>query len=302
MRLLISIPEISVERQINQMNGGTAERCWCCKAVSSYFDTASILGRYEVRYYCCAACGFIQTESPFWLVESYESPMTSYDLGGVSRPTLNSALTKAVVNWFFDAGGRFLDFGGGYGVFTRWMRDEGYDFFHYDEHCPNLFAGAHEADISGSVRYELVTAFEVFEHIPEPAKTVTHLLSISDSILFSTELLPVPTPRIADWWYYGPEHGQHVGFFTRMSLQQLSARFGANFYTNGSSIHLISRRQFSEKVFQLMLHAKMRALVNRLYRRKSLLDEDFAVAMRKSKDGAKQLARASTITPPSCPH
>jgi 2-polyprenyl-3-methyl-5-hydroxy-6-metoxy-1,4-benzoquinol methylase len=33
----------------------------------------------------------------------------------------------------------FLDFGGGYGVFTRWMRDEGYDFFHYDQQ-PQLMA------------------------------------------------------------------------------------------------------------------------------------------------------------------
>ena len=70
--------------------------------------------------------------------------------------------------------GNFLDFGDGYGVFTRWMRDEGYAFFHYDQHCPNLFAPGHEADISGSVRYELATAFEVFEYIVEPAKTVTH--------------------------------------------------------------------------------------------------------------------------------
>ena len=115
--------------------------------------------------------------------------MTSYDLGGVSRPTLNSVLTKAVINWFFDAGGRFLDFGGGYGVFTRWMRDEGYDFFHYDQHCPNLFALGHEGDISGSVRYEFVTAFEVFEHLTEPAKTVAQLLSISDSVFFSTEAI-----------------------------------------------------------------------------------------------------------------
>ena len=156
----------------------------------------AVLGRHKVRYYRCPACGFIQTEPPFWLEESYKSPMTSYDLGGISRPTLNSVLTKAVVNWFFDAGGRFLDFGGGFGVFTRWMRDEGYDFFHYDQHCPNLFAPGHDADISGSVRYELVTAFEVFEHLAEPAKTVAHLLSISDSILFSTEPLPFYLRRL----------------------------------------------------------------------------------------------------------
>jgi len=27
--------------------------------------------------------------------------MTSYDLGGIYRPTVNSVLRKAVVNWFF---------------------------------------------------------------------------------------------------------------------------------------------------------------------------------------------------------
>jgi hypothetical protein len=224
--------------------------------------------------------------------------MTSYDLGGISRPTLNSVLTKAVVNWFFDPGGRFLDFGGGYGVFTRWMRDEGYNFFHYDQHCPNLFSATHEGDISGSVRYELVTAFEVFEHMPEPAKTVSHLLSISDSIFFSTELLPIQAPPIGDWWYYGPEHGQHIAFFTPTALQQLAARFGANYYTNGASIHLISRRPISEKTFCIVLHPRVRALINRFYRRKTLLDEDFAVAMRQAKEAAEQLARSSTLSGP----
>jgi len=282
------------------MNAGTTERCRCCDTISSYYETANVLGRYKVRYYCCPACGFIQTEPPFWLAESYKSPMTSYDLGGVSRPTLNSVLTKAVVNWFFDAGGRFLDFGGGYGVFTRWMRDQGYDFFHYDQHCPNLFAPGHDADISGSVRYELVTAFEVLEHLAEPPKTVAKLLSISDSVLFSTELLPIPAPPIADWWYYGPEHGQHISFFTRTALQQLAARFSANYYTNDGSIHLISRRHISEKTFCLMLQPRVRALVNRFYRRKTLLDADFALAMQKAKEAAEQLTRSSSPNRGAC--
>jgi hypothetical protein len=209
---------------------------------------------------------------------------------------LNSVLTKAVINWFFDADGRFLDFGGGYGVFTRWMRDEGYNFFHYDRHCPNLFAPGHEGDVSGSVRYELVTAFEVFEHLTEPAKTVAHLLSISDAVFFSTEVLPVPPPPIADWWYYGPEHGQHVAFFTRRALQQLAARFSANHYASGS-MHLISRRHISEKMFRLVLQPKVRALISRFYRRKTLLDEDFAVAMQQAKEAAEQLASSASARP-----
>src|SRR5260370_12471138 len=84
------------------------------------------------------------------------------------------------------------------------------------------------------------------------------VLSISDSILFFTEPLPIPAPPIADWWYYGPEHGQHIAFFTREALQQLAARFGANYYTNGGIIHLISRRHISERIFRLALHARVR--------------------------------------------
>ena len=267
----------------DSMNNETKEQCRCCSAASNFYDTANVLGRYRIRYYRCSDCGFIETEPPFWLEESYRNPMTSYDLGGVSRPTLNSVLTKAVVNWFFNPDGRFLDYGGGYGVFTRWMRDQGYNFFHYDQHCPNLFASTHEGPISGSVKYELVTAFEVLEHLPEPAKTVGDLLSISDSIFFSTELLPVPTPRVADWWYYGPEHGQHIAFFTRVSLQRLAARFAANFYTNGVSPHLISRRKISEKTLRFVLHPRIRASINWFHPRKTLLDEDFAIAMRKAK-------------------
>jgi hypothetical protein len=121
-------------------------------------------------------------------------------------------------------------------------------------------------------------------------------LSISDSIFFSTEPLPIPAPPIDDWWYYGPEHGQHIAFFTRVALQQLAARFSANYYTNGGSIHLISRRHISEKMFRLVLHPKVRALVNRFYRRKTLLDEDFALAMRQAKEAAEQLARSYTPT------
>ena len=93
----------------------------------------------------------------------------------------------------------------------------------------------------------------------------------------------------------GPEHGQHIAFFTRTALQLLGSRFRANYYTNGGSIHLISRRHISEKMFQLVLRPKMRALVNRWYRRKSLLDEDFAIAMRQAKEAAEQLTRSPQL-------
>jgi len=77
------------------MNRGTTERCWWCNAISSYYETANVLGRHKMRYYCCPTYGFIQTEPPFWLAESYKSPMTSYDLGG----SFNSCYAPGYGRW-----------------------------------------------------------------------------------------------------------------------------------------------------------------------------------------------------------
>jgi len=50
-------------------------------------------------------------------------------------------------------------------------------------------------------RYELVSAFEVFEHLVNPLEEIERMLRLSDSILFSTLLVPTPAPGLADWWY-----------------------------------------------------------------------------------------------------
>jgi hypothetical protein len=48
------------------------------------------------------------------------------------------------------------------------------------------------------------------------------------------------TPR--DWWYLGPEHGQHIGFFRRQTLQHLARSLGAHVASDGERVHLFSRR------------------------------------------------------------
>jgi hypothetical protein len=44
----------------------------------------------------------------------------------------------------------------------------------------------------------LLTAFEVFEHLDEPIKDINTMFEQSDNILFSTLLIPNPTPRIEE--------------------------------------------------------------------------------------------------------
>ena len=273
------------------MNPKESPPCLCCGGETQFFAAAQILGKYPATYHRCVTCGFIQTETPFWLEESYANPMTSYDLGGISRPTANSGATRAVLSACLDSTGRCLDFGGGYGVFTRWMRDLGYDFWHHDKHCSNLFANGFDADMSGATRYELVTAFEVFEHFVEPASVVGSLFELTDTILFTTDLVPEPLPFLEDWAYFGPEHGQHIAFYTRAALHRLAARFDARYLEGRYGLHLLTRRDVSPERFRLVLGQKIRHVINYFYRRPSLLPGDFEAAKSRAKQSAGMAAK-----------
>ena len=40
-----------------------------------------VLGKFDVKYFRCEDTGFIQTEDPYWLEESYSSAITKLDIG-----------------------------------------------------------------------------------------------------------------------------------------------------------------------------------------------------------------------------
>ncbi len=120
-------------------------RCKICQSTTQAFERAQILGKYTVQYYCCPACGFIQTEEPYWLEEAYATPIGLADVGLLSRNIVLSRILKALIACLFRQDGRFLDYGGGYGVLVRLMRDQGYDFYRFDPHCANLFAQGFDA-------------------------------------------------------------------------------------------------------------------------------------------------------------
>ena len=154
-------------------------------------------------------------------------------------------VTKVIIALFFDSKGRFIDYAGGYGLFVRLMRDNGFDFLWNDKYCRNIFASGFESPEPCQEKIELVTAFELFEHLVDPAAELNRILSYSRNLFFSTQLLPQPTPQPGTWWYYGVEHGQHVGFHTRESLACLAKRFGLNFYSNGAWLHLFTEKRIS---------------------------------------------------------
>lgn len=253
------------------------QTCPCCEHSTAPFGRVIVLGKYDVAYYRCVNCGFVHTERPYWLDEAYSSPLQRADVGAVNRNLLFAGITQAVLQWAFSSDARYLDYGGGHGLFVRLMRDRGFDFRWSDAFATNDYALGFEADLSDR-GFTLVTAFEVFEHLVDPFSEVAKMLARGRSVLFSTELLPKSAPRPGEWWYYVPNGGQHVSIYTLEALAALGRRLGASLVSNGSSLHLLSLEEppITEPVFRYVTRARLAAVLNRLKRRPSLIPQDFA--------------------------
>lgn len=255
----------------------------CGSAVKKIFDSL-VLGKYDINYYQCLDCQFIQTEPPFWLKEAYQSAITDLDIGLIYRNIkFADILEKILLTNSIDPNRKFIDYGGGYGMFVRLMRDKGFDYYRQDIHCPNLFARHFDVtDISDNQKFELLTAFEVFEHLQFPKKELELMLTYSDNILFSTDLLPGNNQTPDTWWYFAPETGQHISFYTQKSLEILADKFKLYFYSNGSTIHMFSKIKLVVDPFENSKKNRWRLNFfqllkskNSICKRESLLMKDF---------------------------
>ncbi|MBD3328965.1 methyltransferase domain-containing protein [Candidatus Dojkabacteria bacterium] len=223
-------------------------KCIVCNSKTKEIFKTKILSKYDVAFYQCTSCEFLQTEKPFWLKEAYQSSMNLTDTGVLDRNLFYSKKTAAILFSFFDTSGSFLDFAGGYGIFTRRMRDLGFDYYWDDPYTENLIAKGFEYKKSKIPDVELVTAFETYEHLEDPLETTEKLFKISDSILFSTAILPDPVPD-PPWWYYGTEHGQHISFFRVKTLRKIANIFKCNLYTDGKDLHLLTKKNIIPHIF-----------------------------------------------------
>lgn len=249
--------------------------CRICSAESAPFSRTKILNRHDVEYFRCSACGFVQTEEPYWLDEAYADAIAPADVGLVQRNLRRVPIVTALIGAFFSFDGKFIDYGGGYGLLVRLMRDAGFDFYRSDPHCANLLARGFEAEPEGNGTFELLTAMELFEHLADPIVEIERMLGYSRSIFFTTLLLPDPVPHPGEWWYYVPGQGQHISFYSRKSLEVIAERFGLTLVTDGISRHLLTDRRISPLLFSIVSKYKAALLLAPLFRRKSLVPADY---------------------------
>jgi hypothetical protein len=250
-------------------------RCPVCDEESRPAFEALVLRRHRVHYFHCPSCGLVHTEEPYWLDEAYASSITLADTGLLARNLHFAKSTTALLSWYFPRDARCLDYAGGYGVFTRLMRDIGFDFFWSDRHTTNLLARGFERAPETPV--DVITAFEVMEHLPHPQEDLRDMISISRNVIFSTLLIPSPPPPPDAWWYYVLDYGQHVSLYSRKSLEVLAARFGLRLLTNGKDFHMMTDRNISNRMFRFLTGRAGRTLSRLLARRmKSRTESDMA--------------------------
>jgi hypothetical protein len=192
---------------------------------------------HQIDYFECDTCGYVQTEWPFWLKEAYSRPINASDTGIVARNVANARIVLGSLWHLGSLTGRVVDFAGGCGLLVRLLRDYGVDALWSDRYCSNMLASGFEHT---GEKAELITAFEAFEHFLDPERELGEMFKIAPNVLLSTQLIPEPTPQQDAWWYFGKEHGQHIGFFRLSTLEFLARKHGKTLLTNGTSYHLLT--------------------------------------------------------------
>ncbi len=225
-------------------------KCPVCGNEGKKVFDALLLNKYTADYFACDVCACVFTETPYWVEESYEDSITAIDTGIMNRNISFAMDTNYILHHYFDTSGKFIDYAGGYGIFTRLMRDLGYDFYWSDKYSPNLLARGYEASTLKE-KVELVTSFEAFEHFANPMEEIRSLCAYGSNILFSTLIYDTGRSiQPKDWWYYVFETGQHITFYSEITLHYIASQLGLHYVKISPELHLFTQKDIGSRKLQ----------------------------------------------------
>jgi hypothetical protein len=247
--------------------------CKICGGAMIEVFAHQVLRKHNVQYFRCSSCDYLCTEEPYWLSEAYARPINISDTGLVSRNIDISNVVSVLLHLLFRRDGKYLDFAGGYGLFTRLMRDIGYDFYWSDPYTENLFAVGFE--INDKDNFEAVTAFEVFEHLVNPIEEIKKMAALSSSIIFSTETFPAESVPEADWDYYGFTHGQHISFYSLRTLKWIATKLGLTLYPF-DGVFLLTAKEISATRYQIAKFLSSYRLINQILFKRIVTSKTFS--------------------------
>lgn len=251
-RFLFAGP-VRADRLAVDIRETATDACRLCDGETTLKFASKVLGRYDIRYFECMNCGSLQTETPFWLSESYaQSNLSSLDTGAAQRNLSNFVATYIVAKTLGLQ--TVLDFGGGDGLLCRLLRDYGLDCYVADKYSsPRYAQGYSEPSFNAP---DLMTAFEVLEHFADPRIELDALFSRNPKVLLASTGIYERQPR--DWWYLSPESGQHVFFYSLDALTYVAGRYGYRLNRCGGYVLFTKDgASFGNSLIRFLLHRRI---------------------------------------------
>ena len=240
---------------MKQVAKTTPISCKVCQAPSHLFGVVDFnkscleqrgerlpLTGFAVYYHRCSQCEFLFTIAfDEWSPDGFRQLIYNEQYVVVDpdfvehRPTQNA---KTVVETLreFRSSVRVLDYGGGTGLFAQRIREDGFSATTYDPFS--------EFTEMPKESFNLITCFEVMEHVPVPEETVATMAALLEPegmILFTTQLQPAEIDLIRlQWWYAGPRNG-HISLYSAASLLMLFRRHGLRVGSLHNGAHVAYR-------------------------------------------------------------
>lgn len=195
-----------------------------------------------IYYAACVCCGFVfapeflnWTDDEF-IKKIYNANYLVIDPDyALTRPSTNADLINKIFAVDRDKI-RHLDYGGGNGMLSNKLVAHGWNSISYDP-FPDV-----GQSFSNLGCFNLITAFEVFEHVPNPLSLMDNLSQLVEKeglIFFSTLINDnnIKLEKRLDWWYASPRNG-HISLYSLKSLKKLGEKFGFRFASMGVGYHL----------------------------------------------------------------
>lgn len=197
----------------------------CEENIGKFLEPSGVL----IAYYLCDHCGFCYApECAEWPLEAFEEKIYNaqyVEIDPEYKEARPRRMCAEVLEWFEPEEMKklhHLDYGGGDGYLSQLLRQVGWNSSSYD---PFVQKDVAIADLG---RFDFMTAFEVFEHVPDVQKLMSELstLLVENGIIFLTTFLSdghIKKGERLTWWYAAPRNG-HISLFSQRSLAFLAAK------------------------------------------------------------------------------
>jgi hypothetical protein len=115
-----------------------------------------------------------------------------------------------------------IDFGAKDGLLCRFLRDHEINCYAYDKYSkPSYVIDFNEPPKEG---IDLLMAFEVLEHLPNPAINLDEIFKFNPKYFLCSTILY--GGQGSDWTYLSKETGQHVFFYSPDAINFIAQKYG----------------------------------------------------------------------------